>query len=255
MTILKDELIKRLNFPVKSVVNRILAKDIISRSGDLTPKEKDYLVSDIERVYVLSVLNAQSTNIPAFISKLYRYEEVICLFIQLKSSQRTEQLLKLFHGTFPNPVLLIFHTSKEELLFSTSHKRLNQQDESKVLEDKIHSTAWFDLSEVGYNQFLNFLIFTNLPSNDLYDFYKSMDDNIQLTKTIEQIGAFPDSSCNKKEILLKLSRIDELQFSILSFVKNKKKAIEFNEKMEWHIKIKNIEKQLKIEKEELKELV
>lgn len=256
MTILKDELIKRLNFPAKSVVNRILAKEIITQSGDLTPKEKDYFVSEIERVYVLSVLNEQSTNISVFKTELYRYEEVICLFVQLRSSQRTEQLIKLFHGIFPNPVLLIFHSPESELLFSTSHKRLNQQDDSKVLDDKIHSTDWFKLSvQQEYNQFLDSMNFSNLPFSDLYKLYKSMDDNIQLTKAIKQIAVFPDPSKNKETILRKLGIIDELQYSILSFLKNKKKAIEFNEKMEWHIKIKKVEKQLETEKEELKELI
>lgn len=252
---MKDELIKRFEFPRKSIVNKILAKDTIVQSGGLTSKEKDYLTSEIERIYILAVLNEQSTNISTFKSEQYRYEEILCLYVQLRSTTKVEQLIKLFHAIFPNPVFLIIGLPGEKLILSTCHKRLNLQDDSKVVSELIKSTEPFNLTDGdGYEKLLDATVFSKLPFSDLYKRYDWIHNNIQLSHSIQFVGTYPESTVNRAKILQSINFIEDLENEIIGYAREQKKAIEFNEKMAWHMKLKRKEQQMKKELDVLKEM-
>ena len=57
------------------------------------------------------------------------------------------KVIKLFHSIFPNPVFLIIGLPDKRLILSTCHKRLNLQDESKVVREQIKSTESFGVTE------------------------------------------------------------------------------------------------------------
>lgn len=251
---MKDQLIKRFEFPKKSIINKILAKDIIAQSGELTPKEKDYLTSEIERIYILSILNEQSMNIPAFRSEQYRYEEILCLYVQLRSTTKVEQLIKLFHAIFPNPVFLMIGLPEEKLILSTCHKRLNLHDESKVVNEQIQSTDPFDLTGGEYDKLLDSTIFSKLPFTNLHKLYDWMHNNIRLSYAVGFVGTYPESTIDREQALRSLEILEDLNNEIKVLEIEQKKAIEFNQKMEWHMKIKRIELQMKKEIEVLKEI-
>lgn len=241
---MKDELIECLGFPKKSIVNRILAKNIITQSADLSSKEKEYLTNEIERIYILASLNEPSTNIPEFKTEQYRYEEIICLYVQLRSRAKTEQLKRMFHAIFPNPVLLIFESPENELMISACHKRLNLQDTSKVVDEQIKSTFWFRI-ENEFEKFISSINYRKLSFIDLFQLYNSYQSNIRLTKSIQYIGIFPEEVSNTELLINHLDKIEQLDDLIEILRKEQKKAIEFNEKMDWHMKMK-IEEQKKI---------
>lgn len=252
---MKDRLINRFEFPKKSIVNRILAKDIIVGSGQLTPKEKEYLISEIERVYILAVLNERSTNIPALKTEQYLYEEILCLFVQLRASTKTEQLIKLFHLIFPNPVFLIIGLPEKKLILSTCHKRLNLQDDSKVVREEIKSTEPFHLeNDVGYNKLVDSTVFSKLPFSDLYQSYNWIHNNIGLSRAIQYIDRFPRPEIDREKMIQGLDNVEDLCNAILAFKREQKRAIEFNKKMDWHMKIKRKEQQMKKEIDVLKEM-
>lgn len=253
---MKDELIRRLAFPKKALVNKILAKDTIAQSAGLTAKEKDYLTSEIERIYILAIINEDSTNIPAFRSDQHRYEEILCLYVQLRSTTKAEQLIKLFHKIFPNPVFLIIGLPENKLIFSTCHKRLNLQDSEKVVSEEIKTTDSFRfIKEDAYENFINKMTFNQMPFTDLYKRYDWMHNNIQLSRAVPYIGVYPGSTENREEMVQSLNFIEELEIEIHKFTRAQKKAIEFNEKMDWHMKIKRKEQQMKKEIDGLKEKI
>lgn len=253
---MKDGIIRRLAFPESAVVNKILAKDTIVQTGGLTAKEKDYLTSEIERVYILAILNEQGANIPAFRSNQHRYEEILCLYVQLRSTTKAEQLMKLFHKIFPNPVFLIIGLPEKEIILSTCHKRLNLQDNEKVVNEEVKTTEPFRLiNEEAYEEFINEMAFNKMPFSDLYKRYDWMHNNIQLARAVPYIGVYPESTENREEMVQSLNFIEELEIEIGKFLREQKKAIEFNEKMDWHMKIKRKEQQLKKEIEGLKEKI
>lgn len=238
---MKDELMECLDFPKKSIVNRILAKNIIAQSADLSPKEKEYLTNEIERVYILASLNEPSTNIPVFKSEQYRYEEILCLYVQLRSTTKLEHLKKMFHAIFPNPVLLVFESPDNKLMISTCHKRLNLQDISKVVDEQIKSTDWFHI-EKEFEKFIRSITYRQLSFIDLFQLYDSYHSHIRLTKCVQYMDNYPKEVSSLDELLNHLDLIEQVDHSIELLKKQQKKAIEFNEKMEWHMKIKREEK-------------
>ncbi|WP_241535912.1 DUF4391 domain-containing protein [Indiicoccus explosivorum] len=249
-------LLEKLGYPKKSIVNRILAKDRIVQSGELTQSEKDYLTSEIDRVYILAVLNESSTNVATYRSEQYRYEEILCLYVQLREKQKVDQLKKLFHRIFPNPVFLIFASFEGELMMSTCTKRLNLQNDLKVISDKVVSTGWFTFAaDSEYSKLLNSLNFVKQPLANLHELYKHMDSKLRVSKAIDVVGTYPTSGTNQEEVLQLIERIEKLNVSIETLEKEQKKAIEFNEKMEWHMKIKQNEQEAEKEIERLRGII
>ena len=251
---MKDELIERLGFPKKSVVNRILAKNVISQSADLTSRENERLTTDIERIYILATMNEASTNIGAYHSEHYLYEEIVCLHVLLRSKEKVNQFLKLFHTMIPNPVWLILESPEQEYLFSTCHKRLNQQDETKVVVEEIVSTDWFEL-QGEYERMMEELYYKTLPSVDLLQFYQGIEVILLLSKSIHYAGKFPEDRQNSKEIVERLYRIKASEQELETMKREQNKTLEFNERLGWHMKMKQVEKNFENEMKKLKEMI
>ncbi|WP_398573487.1 DUF4391 domain-containing protein, partial [Staphylococcus epidermidis] len=63
--------------------------------------------SEIEGFYLLSLMNQQSINIPAYITEEIHYTEVIWIYVQLRKTSNSSRIVKSIHRAMPNPIVLI----------------------------------------------------------------------------------------------------------------------------------------------------
>lgn len=242
-----------LDLPKKSIVNKKMPKKQFQKM--IEKKDFDILTSDVEAIYIYSVLNKATTNIMPLKNDDYNISEIMVLNIELRNKNNIKNIRKIFHHVIPNPVILVL-SYDDSIDLSLAMKRLNKHDDMKVIIDEIYSSDFINLNELKdyESKFLELIKITNQPQINLYELYKSIKNHIVATKLFGYVGNYiadSDSIENVLELIEKYEVIDE---EIQGYEKNRKAESNFGRQMEWHVKIKKTEKKLEDIKQKMKGL-
>lgn len=242
-----------LDLPVKSVVNKKLPKNQIQ--GKVDKKSSDILTKDVEGIYIYSVLNKSTSNIMPYQNEDFNISEVMVLEVKLREIKNINTIRKIFHNIIPNPIILVL-SYEGKIEISVGMKRLNKNDSMKVILGDIVLTKFIDLvnTESYEKKFLEQIKITSLPQLNLYELYKSLENYIVLTKFFEVVDDYIVGVDKIDKALELLKKYEKLEEEIKSYEKNKKAEANFGRQMEWHVKIKKLEKRVDSLKEEMKGL-
>lgn len=242
-----------LDLPVKSVVNKKLPKNQIQ--GKVDKKSSDILTKDVEGIYIYSVLNKSTSNIMPYQNEDFNISEVMVLEVKLREIKNINTIRKIFHNIIPNPIILVL-SYEEKIEISVAMKRLNKNDSMRVIVDEIVLTKFIDLvnTENYEKKFLEQIKITSLPQLNLYELYKSLENHIVLTKFFEVVDDYIVGVDKIDKALELLNKYEKFEEEINTYEKNKKAEANFGRQMEWHVKIKKLEKKLDSLKEEMKGL-
>lgn len=242
-----------LDLPVKSVVNKKLPKNQIQ--GKVDKKSSDILTKDVEGIYIYSVLNKSTSNIMPYQNEDFNISEVMVLEVKLREIKNINTIRKIFHNIIPNPIILVL-SYEEKIEISVGMKRLNKNDSMKVILGDIVLTKFIDLvnTESYEKKFLEQIKITSLPQLNLYELYKSLENHIVLTKFFDVLDDYIVGVDKIDKALELLNKYEKFEEEINTYEKNKKAEANFGRQMEWHVKIKKLEKKLDSLKEEMKGL-
>lgn len=242
-----------LDLPVKSVVNKKLPKNQIQ--GKVDKKSSDILTKDVEGIYIYSVLNKATSNIMPYQNEDFNISEVMVLEVKLREIKNINTIRKIFHNIIPNPIILVL-SYEGKIEISVGMKRLNKNDSMKVILGDIVLTKFIDLvnTESYEKKFLEQIKITSLPQLNLYELYKSLENHIVLTKFFEVVDDYIVGVDKIDKALELLNKYEKFEEEINTYEKNKKAEANFGRQMEWHVKIKKLEKKLDSLKEEMKGL-
>ena len=242
-----------LDLPVKSVVNKKLPKNQIQ--GKVDKKSSDILTKDVEGIYIYSVLNKATSNIMPYQNEDFNISEVMVLEVKLREIKNINTIRKIFHNIIPNPIILVL-SYEGKIEISVGMKRLNKNDSMKVILGDIVLTKFIDLvnTESYEKKFLEQIKITSLPQLNLYELYKSLENHIVLTKFFEVVDDYIVGVDKIDKALELLNKYEKFEEEINTYEKNKKAEANFGRQIEWHVKIKKLEKKLDSLKEEMKGL-
>ncbi len=212
--------------------------------------------SHIEGIYLLSVMNQQSMNIPIYENDEFHYAEVVWIYVELRMTKNLKRIIGAVHKSIPNPVLLILSSPEGRILLSTSHKRLNKNDKTKVVCEQPTITDWFKPKEEGtaYSKLLNALALSNLSFENLYSLYDDLHKWIRCEELIQLVGAIPSSSEKREAAINILSNVHINRMDVEQLQIEQKSQVDFGAKMELHMKIKRQEQQIHTQLQQIKEL-
>ena len=253
---MREWLINRLKIPLRTVLNRKIPKKAFLTQADLSPVEKELFTAQVEGIYLLSVMNQQSTNIPIYKDDEFHYAEVVWVYVEIRASKNLNKIIGAVHKSIPNPVVLIMGSSDGQILLSTSHKRLNKNDKTKVVADQPTVTEWFNPTEdnTEYSKLLNSLAVSNLSFENLHSTYEDIHQWIKSGEVIQMIGALPSAKDKRNETISILSNV-QIQLKEVEQLKLEQKGqIVFGAKMDLHIKLKRLEQQISTELQKIREL-
>ncbi|MGG7157041.1 DUF4391 domain-containing protein [Clostridium perfringens] len=242
-----------LDLPVKSVVNKKLPKNQIQ--GKVDKKSSDILTKDVEGIYIYSILNKATSNIMPYQNEDFNISEVMVLEVKLREIKNINTIRKIFHNIIPNPIILVL-SYEGKIEISVGMKRLNKNDSMKVILGDIVLTKFIDLvnTKSYEKKFLEQIKITSLPQLNLYELYKSLENYIVLTKFFEVADDYIVGVDKIDKALELLNKYEKFEEEINTYEKNKKAEANFGRQMEWHVKIKKLEKKLDSLKEEMKGL-
>lgn len=253
---MREWLINRLQIPQRAVLNRKIPKKAFFTQADLSTTEKEMFTSQIEGIFLLSVMNQQSMNIPIYQDDEFNYAEVVWIYVELRTEKNINRIIGAVHKSIPNPVVLIVGSSEGRILLSTSHKRLNKNDKTKVVVEQPTITDWFNPREenTAYSNLLNALVVSNLSFENLHSIYEDIHHWIICEELIQLIGTIPTSSDNRKEAVNIFSNVQKHRKEVEQLQQEQKGQLDFGAKMDLHMKIKRQEQQINSQLQEIKEL-
>ncbi|WP_215142164.1 DUF4391 domain-containing protein [Exiguobacterium qingdaonense] len=241
---MKEWLIHRLQIPQRAVLNRKIPKKAFFTQANLSKSEKEMFTSQIESIYLLSVMNEQSMNIPVYQVDEFNYSEVVWIYVELRDMKNINRIIGTIHKAIFNPVVLVLSSPEGHFLMSTSHKRLNKNDKTKVVVDQPTKTDWFNPQEddTPYTKLMNSLFVSNLSFESLYSIYEDIQQWIKCEEVIRLVGKLPSCKDKRDQVINLLNIVQECSREIARLHQVLEDQINFGRKIEIHMKIKNMEK-------------
>lgn len=242
-----------LDLPKKSIVNKKMPKNQFQKM--IEKKEFDILTSDVEAIYIYSVLNKATTNIMPLKNDDYNISEIMVINIELRNKNNIKNIKRIFHNSIPNPIILVL-SYEDSIDLSVAMKRLNKHDDMKVIMDEIYSSDFIKLEELKEyeSKFLELIKITNQPQINLYELYKSIENHVVATKLFSYVENYIANSDSIENVLELIEKYETIDKDIQGYEKNRKAESNFGRQMEWHVKIKKTEKKLEDIKQKMKEL-
>jgi hypothetical protein len=251
-----DKVIEILSLPDKAVIIRKITKKLFYDNAELNKREKDALVSEIESIRLIAMINEDSFNIGKFRDEDYDYTDIAVIYIDLRKNEKMKTIAKILHEAIPHPALLVLGY-KNLIVFSTAAKRLNKIDTSKTIIEENNFSPWLciDYPDEKDVDFINRLKTNTLPFENLYKFYTELDNRIYLTKAYSIFSKYPKTTKNIIKCKSIIKQIEEVSREMELIIKQQKQELNFGRKMDMQLKIKEFEKAIEELKNNLNEVV
>lgn len=252
---MREQFIKLFSLPKRAIINRNLPKKLFFELGDFTASDKALFTSDVESIYLLGAMNQQKLNIIERKTEDVHYAEVDWIYIKLRSLKQWTKINMLLHKTLANLLFCIIESPDEKFCFTTCHKRLNKHDASKTVLEEINHTDWFKWQQLqNENTFIKTLQFEQQSKKDWYDFYSGLVDTIKRSKSIGLVGYFVSDEQLQQKVDTLLLQIEIANKIIQQLEAKQMQLLDFGEKINMHMQIKQQQQQIEQWKQELEEM-
>jgi hypothetical protein len=105
-----------------------------------TPIQRKYLDQRIDSIYLVALIDEQTTRLRRFVVNDYHYETIQVFQIETTSAILAEKTYELLHALFPNPSIFYIQNNLS-FQYSIAKKRLSLIDDKKTtIEEMYHSS-------------------------------------------------------------------------------------------------------------------
>lgn len=228
------------NFPENALMkNRIAIKAIVDQL-DVSKSDENLLRSQISSLYLVAILDTETTLLKSVKNDDFLYEEIQVFFVELKTMSRNISLHNKLQALFPNPIVIITNY-QEKYTLSTAEKRINQVVANLAVVDHVYMTNKLEIRSDNSKSFLNALDYNRYQFEDLFDLYETYQNAIYSERLVDLIGFYPSKLLDAKFIKDILNRIVLIETEINRLNESYKDATSMNEKMTIHKEIKKQE--------------
>ena len=229
------DIVKYLNLPSSTSIERKLFKKQFLDNFSLTSNEKKILSDNVDSITLNNLLNKDSINISPFTNETHNYQEIAVISVEINNQSKAKEITNIIlHIPYPVVLILVY---KEQIQINISPKRINITDTAKLVVEEQYYTKWIDtnnLTEVS-SEFLNSLDTLKHPFSNFKDFFISLTQSVISLNTSEISGKFK-SNQDSKFILDKINKINS---EIQELKAQIKKETNFNNKVKLNIELKN----------------
>ncbi len=237
---MKKTLLEKLNIPLTCKINRKLFKKQFIENFSLNANEKKIISEDVENITLEYLLNKDKINIAPFNDEENDYSEIAFIRVELLSIKRLKKLSNIIQY-IPYPLIVVF-ADENNICVNISPKRINKNDNSKLVVEESYFTQWINLDNSGKieQEFLESLEIKNHPFTNFFEFYNSYINLVLAFNASQYSGALVQSE-DTKELL---SEIQEVEASISETVSKIKKETDIRDKVNLNIELKKLNEKL-----------
>ncbi|MDH6312657.1 hypothetical protein M2137_001432 [Parabacteroides sp. PFB2-10] len=175
---------------VKSYDKRIPKKEIFIH-GKLSKSERDIITERIEEVRLKYVLNKFTFPMEIVVNETERFDCILFAQVSLRKELATQKINRLMQEVIPSPLIVIF-SLEDNLLFASAIKRLNRNEQEKVVVEEYHQTEWMNADTC--DDFLKTISLKNIPILDYKQVYTIIHENIYKQANIDILKKAEDSN-------------------------------------------------------------
>jgi len=208
------------NLPYNTVVQRFVAKSLFDSVTNT--KQKAMFTNDVAKMIWCNTLSSETTNLPH-----KEIEEIQIFSIELKEQKVIKSILEIIDKTIPYHIIFIV-TCRDEVYLSASTKHPSPLSSAKFVIDWVYTSPWFKKNENIYCINLKKDIDTVF-----FDFCQQLSPKLNGSiKNIADLTAYN-------------SRLTSLTREIEQLKKKMLNCYQFNKRVEFNLRLKELEEELK----------
>ncbi|MBC7744619.1 MAG: DUF4391 domain-containing protein [Flavobacterium sp.] len=233
-----------LQLPHRCLLNKKITKAFFKRNFDLSIAERSLLDTQIENIDWIASLNPENINVNTYVNEDLIYEEiqVIAVIIRDKDFENIAiKVAELIHKYIPYAILLCVYDT-QQMVWSTYHKRIHQNDFSKRMIDKRYFSEAISLSVKSslQSKFLESLAYQHLEKANLFELYNGYTQRIFALQASKLNSTFTvrTQSRTQSDMLL-LEELNKLQEEIDGLSNTAKKETQLNKQVDLNLQIQH----------------
>lgn len=231
------DVIEYLNIPEKGKTNVKIAVKQICENLSADAKTKRVIEKSVASFYVKGVLNADVTGMWGVDNDDYLYAEILICRVTLKTDAYLQQVNELLNAVFQNPVIIVYDYDGRYAI-GCAAKRKNKAEKDKSVIEKFYLTDTFVVDDL-HKRLLSEITY---DKRNLKDFYDNVCNICLAEQYVKLTGRIPETI--DETIKAKSATIRRLTVQKRELESDYNQADSMQEKMDIHMKIKHIEKQL-----------
>lgn len=240
-----------LHLPAKCLANRKITKTFFKRNFELTKNERNLLddFSIVVSIDWIASISPNTCNVPAFSTSNSSFEEIQVIALQTNNKdfeRNYYKLLELIQKYIPYHTLLILYTDKV-LVWNTCFKRINENDNTKRVIDKMFSTDIILMNNPTESQikFFGGLSFEKLDKTNLRTLYNGYVQQLVALNAAEVRGEFSTRPADRtKQDVIYLEEIAQLEKEITVLSKKVKRESQLNIQIDLNSQVQLKRKQI-----------
>ncbi len=159
---------------VKPYDKRIPKKELFLH-GKLSKPERDLITDRVEEVRLMYVLNKFTFPMESVINETERFDCIFFVQVSLRKELVTQKMNRLLQEMIPSPLIIVYLLDNK-LLFSSAKKRLNRNEQGKIVVEECHQSEWIYAD--ACDDFLEKISLKNIPTLDYKQVYTAIHENI-----------------------------------------------------------------------------
>lgn len=150
------------------------------------------LLDKLRDIRFFASLTKSNSHIQPIKNDTYDIESIIFLTCGLNSTTGITEALRMVHGCFPNPtVILAEGYANPGVAVSATLRRKNLAEHGAFITERMYASGLFDANRLEYAPYLERLSFPTLPQTTLLDYLVALGDRTLLARSVKALGFYP----------------------------------------------------------------
>lgn len=215
------------------------------------------LLDKLRNVRFFASLNKSNSRILPVKDDAYDIESIIFLTCGLNSTAGIAEALRMVHGCFPNPTVILAESSANPgIAMSAALRRKSLSEHGTFVTEKVYSSGLFKAENPEYAPYLERLSFTTLPQTTLLDYLNALGDRTLLARSVKTLGFYP--ICKDTDVGLLMGHVKEMNAltSKINELKDARKAKDATlaDTTKLRVEMRKLEQQRESVMDEIKEI-
>ena len=171
------ELINLFEFPDRTIVNQPIFKvDLYNQLEKV--KDRQIVQYDLDKITLLSIFNESRINIPAVADDIEPFDELLFVYIELRTSIKAEPAFKTVASTMPYHMVGIVKDINDQYTILTGNYQLKKNGFLKIHNTNISGTV----DHQKFGELANKLRHTELPTLNLRIYYRAIGEVVNASR-------------------------------------------------------------------------
>ena len=238
-------------FDLPKVKKTFVAKKSVYQESNLSRKGIKCISDNVGRIYFISTID-EGFGVPSYVTEELDYSSIEFIWVELKNNEY-KNAAKILQQCIPKPTVIVLDY-EDEIKISTALKRKSAVSGDKVIIEEYYLSHLMDMNYLseGEKEFLSSIKLRNLNYTNLYKMYLELCDKIFLSGLLDVIDFYPANISDIKLIKNKVYSIEERKDALSKIQGEYSRTGSFAHRMQLHIEIVKIKREIKRITEELK---